>query len=323
MRFFFERRGLEGPPLVLTLEAVNRWLGGEKKARTFKCGKVHGPGRGQYGSRGARAEVGPAHVDLAWHTPAAAVDIGEADFLSGFDYEKAVSDWLEQYLSLQHGFQKDAPTKYTQKISNYMFGAQFDKKGNGMHYQLMTEVRSVWSAADAQAWTDKLENDFKQHFLNLDTTEMEQTSSRCTMAKEKHQDQHAGYACHAHKNPWAVRQHGTYTPKEYFELFVLWQDHEHRKLHINNVEKDVENLRSGGGEHVVPDEMDLAARDIEDLIAEGKVMRVKSGIDLSLAETCRALYNSKKRSGVTFPRMSRAKKEAVICMACARTHVLL
>ena len=34
--------------------------------------------------------------------------------------------------------------------------------------------------------------------------------------------------------------------------------------------------------HVAPDEMDLGARDIEGLIAEGKVMRTLNGINLTL-----------------------------------------
>ena len=319
---FFNHNGLGQPPLVLTPEAQERWMSSEKELRMFKCGKIHAPGRGQHGCRAARSEVGPAPVELAWHTPASAVEIGEADFVSGFDFENAVSDWLETYLSLNHAFQKASTTDYQYKVHNYMFGAQLDKGGNGMHYQLMTKVRTDWTADDAKAWTDRLENDFKQHFLGMDMTDMPQTSSRCTMAKEKHQDQHAGYACHSHKNPWAVRQRGTFTsktPEEYFQLFLKWQDHEHRKLHINNVEKDVENLRSGGGEHVVPDELDLAARDIEDLIAGGIVTRTKDGVNLSHCELARALYHHKKRAGVTFPKMTRTKKEVVICMASART----
>ena len=238
-----------------------------------------------------------------------------------------VSDWLEKYLRLGHDFQQAAPTQYMYKFNNYMFGAQLDKAGNGMHYQLMTKIRTNWTAEDANAWTDKLEYDFMPHFLDLDITEEEHTSScRCTMAKEKYQDQHAVYACHAHKNPWTVRQRGTFpakNPREYFELFLKWQDHEHRKLHIYNVEKDVENLRSGGGEHVVPDEVELAARDLEDLIAEGQVARTKNGINLTFPELCRVFYSAKKRAGVTFPKMTRAKKEVVVCLACSRTHVLL
>ena len=74
-------------------------------------------------------------------------------------------------------------------------------------------------------------------------------------------DQHAGYACHAQENPWPVHQHGTLeskSPEEYFQLFLKWQDHLHRKQHISGLERDVENLRSGGGEHVEPTELELA-----------------------------------------------------------------
>lgn len=319
---FFNHNGLGQPPLVLTPEAMQRWMESEKELRKFKCGKIHAPGRGQHGSRTARSDAGPASVDLAWHTPASAVEIGEADFVTGFEYESAVSDWLEAYLQLNHEFQKNDPTAYKYKFHNYMFGAQLDKGANGMHYQLMTKIRSDWTAEDAKDWTDKLENDFKQYFLGMDMTDAQPTSSRCTMAKEKHQDQHAGYACHSHKNPWAVRQRGYFTnksPEEYFQLFLKWQDHEHRKLHINNVEKDVENLRSGGGEHVQPDEMDLAARDIEDLIAAGLVSRTKDGVNMTHYELCRVLYYHKKRAGVTFPKMSKTKKDVVVCMASSRT----
>ena len=44
--------------------------------------------------------------------------------------------------------------------------------------------------------------------------------------------QHAGYACHENLLP--VHQHGSFTPKtaeDYFQLFLLWQDHLHRKPH--------------------------------------------------------------------------------------------
>ena len=49
-------------------------------------------------------------------------------------------------------------------------------------------------------------------------------------------EQHAGYACHGHANPWSVRQHGSFcrkTPAEFFKMFLNWQDHVHRKIHIN------------------------------------------------------------------------------------------
>ena len=159
-------------------------------------------------------------------------------------------------------------------------------------------------AEDARAWTDRLKrtsNCISSYWISL----------IC-----------AGYACHAHNNPSAVRQRGTFTSKtrqEYFQSFLKWQDHEHQKLHINNVEKDVENLRSGGGEHVMPDEMDLASRDIEDLIATGVVCRTKDGINMTHYELSRALYQHKKRAGETFPKMAITKKDAVICMASART----
>lgn len=52
-------------------------------------------------------------------------------------------------------------------------------------------------------------------------------------------------------NPWTVWQRGAYaarTPEEHFQFFLKWQDHERWKLRTSIVEKDVENLRSGGGE---------------------------------------------------------------------------
>jgi len=52
-----------------------------------------------------------------------------------------------------------------------------------------------------------------------------------------------------------------------------WQDLVHKKhLHVNGVEQDCENLRSGNGEQLVPNETELAARDIEDLIAGGVLL---------------------------------------------------
>lgn len=45
-----------------------------------------------------------------------------------------------------------------------------------------------------------------------------------------------------------------------------------KHLNVNGVEQDCENLRSGNGGQLVPNETELAARDIEDLIAGGVLL---------------------------------------------------
>ena len=130
-------------------------------------------------------------------------------------------------------------------VQHWMFGAHLDKSGRGMHYQLVTKISSSWNIAAAQKWTDCLADDFKRYFLQCDPSLLG-SSSRVTQVKDGDGDKHAGYSCHADDNPWKVRQHGSFTrkaPGEYYKAFLKWQDHVH---------------------HNQPDEMELAARDIED-----------------------------------------------------------
>ena len=61
-------------------------------------------------------------------------------------------------------------------------------------------------------------------------------------------------------------------PLEWYQLFLNWQDLVHKRLHVNGVEQDCENLRSGNGEQLGPNETELAARDVEDLIAAGVLL---------------------------------------------------
>lgn len=62
-------------------------------------------------------------------------------------------------------------------------------------------------------------------------------------------------------------------PVEWYQLFWNWQDLVHNKhLNVNGVEQYCENLRSGNGGQLVPNETELAARDIEDLIAGGVLL---------------------------------------------------
>ena len=61
------------------------------------------------------------------------------------------------------------------------------------------------------------------------------------------------------------------SPTDYLEMFLKWQDQCHRVLQIKNVEKEVENLRSGGGARILADAIELAARDVEELLRDGEL----------------------------------------------------
>lgn len=100
------------------------------------------------------------------------------------------------------------------------------KGGAGMHYQLMTKVRTDrTSRTGLTAWPTTSWN-----FLGGGPRQ--RTAISVSLHQEKNEDQHAGYACHENLLP--VHQHGSFTPKtaeDYFQLFLLWQDHLHRKPH--------------------------------------------------------------------------------------------
>lgn len=49
-------------------------------------------------------------------------------------------------------------------------------------------------------------------------------------------------------------------------MFLQWQDAQHRKLHVRELERDCKNLRPGLGRALSPDTVELAATNIEDLI---------------------------------------------------------
>lgn len=55
---------------------------------------------------------------------------------------------------------------FLQVIRDFMFGAQLDNSGEGMHYQLITRVHG-WDAATAQQWTDALARNFMSDFLGV------------------------------------------------------------------------------------------------------------------------------------------------------------
>ena len=307
-------------PFLLTADALDRWKESEKHTRVFKCGKVHRPGRGGHGGRAARVEHGPDDFPLSWHTPANNVSLSESDFVHGFELEQQAADWLSQYLACKHKFQNMDKENHV-VVNHWMMGAQLDSSGKGLHFQLMTKIRRAWTSADAMKWTDQIELDFKRYFLGVDPNVLGGTLSKCTQVHEKNGEQHAGYACHSHENPWPVRQKGLFSsksPNEYFQMFLLWQDHVHRKIHISHVERDCENLRSGGGEFVETDEMELAARDIQDLIADDVVTIGPNGLNVTYASLCSLLYAHRKRAGVSFPKMPRGKKDIIICMVASR-----
>lgn len=49
-------------------------------------------------------------------------------------------------------------------------------------------------------------------------------------------------------------------------MFLQWQDAQHRKLHIRELERDCENLRPGFGRALSPGTVELAVTNKEDLI---------------------------------------------------------
>ena len=94
------------------------------------------------------------------------------------------------------------------------------KGGAGMHYhyQLMTKVRTDWtSRTGLTAWPTTSWNFLGGGPANVPSL------WRCARRK---------MGVSMPENPLPVHQHGSFTPKtaeDYFQLFLLWQDHLHRK----------------------------------------------------------------------------------------------
>lgn len=179
---------------------------------------------------------------------------------------------------------------------------------------MFTRIRNAWSMAAARDWTEQLEKDFQTHFLEIDPTVLGGTLSRVTVVNKQAANQHAGYSCHAHENPWSTRSTGCFKsmqPDEHFKAFCIWQDNVHRKLHVIGTERECENLRSGAGQFVEANDVEMAARDVEDLVAEGLVAVGENGVTTKIPALCRLLYTHQKTAGITFPKMSKGKKDQV------------
>lgn len=58
-------------------------------------------------------------------------------------------------------------------------------------------------------------------------------------------------------------------------MFLNWQDASHRRLHVAGVERDVENLRSGAGAEMSADDLEMVARDVEDLIRSSPISHIR------------------------------------------------
>lgn len=169
-----------------------------------------------------------------------------------------------------------------------------------------------------------MERCFKKHYLGVRDDEMlAQTVSRCVQIRDgQYAEDHAGYIAHGHGRPWDVQRKGFFMklePMEWHQLFLNWQDLVHKRLHIKGVEQDCEKLRSGNGGLLVANDAEMAARDIEDLIAAGILLTDGIGmVKCNSREVGQALYQNRKMSGITFPRMRREQQTIVLNIVASR-----
>ncbi len=310
-------------PFALTADKLAEWMESAKMVRRFPCGNGFKPAKP--GKRLAASNEPPTALELIYRTPEQEVSLAAKDFLYGYDFESAVTDWIETYLSKGHAFQNGGegvePDGEHLKVNHYMIGPQLDVSGCGMHYQLITQISSRWDHNAARAWTDQLERCFKQHYLGVEPSSLGGYLSKTTQVKPTNSMQHAGYACHAHEAPWSVRRKGKFessSPREFFQMFLKWQETVHKKLHVASVEVDYENMRSGAGDLIVPDDVELCARDIEDLINTADLHLNDGGVEETYAAIGRCLYNKKKRGGLSWPRFPKTKKDIIVQIVASR-----
>ena len=151
----FQAIGKPQPLFQLTPEATQAWKAGEQVMRVFRFRTLHPPGRGANGGRQARASAGPQAVDLGWHTPAANVKLGRVTLkCMSSNAKRCVCVCVASIFSIYrpfwsfdrnflNGWGAICSRVMTSRamiilVTNFMFGAQLDKGGAGMHYQLMT-----------------------------------------------------------------------------------------------------------------------------------------------------------------------------------------
>ena len=73
--------------------------------------------------------------------------------------------------------------------------------------------------------------------------------------------------------------------------------------------------------------MELAARNVEDLVAEGLVGVSENGVTTKIPASFRLLYIHKKAAGITFSKMSKGKKDQafddISCLCWSLTRAAL
>ena len=98
-------------------------------------------------------------------------------------------------------------------------------------------------------------------------------------------------------------------PEAHFRAFGIWQNNVHRKLQVIGIERECENLRSGAGQFMELDEVELAG--MEDLVPEGLGAVSEDGVTAKIPALCRLLCTHKKTAGIRFPKMYKGKNDQV------------